>query len=64
MASQTSWEPTARATRAGRILVAGSGHSAFNAIVDLAELARQEPDTAVIWTLRKPADGQIFGGGR
>ncbi len=45
-----------------RILVAGSGHSAFNAIVDLAELARQEPGTSVIWTLRKPADGQIFGG--
>jgi glycine/D-amino acid oxidase-like deaminating enzyme len=45
-----------------RILVAGSGHSAFNAIVDLAELARQEPGTSVIWALRKPAIGQTFGG--
>ena len=45
-----------------RILVVGSGHSAFNAIVDLAELARQEPRTSVIWALRKPAVGQIFGG--
>jgi glycine/D-amino acid oxidase-like deaminating enzyme len=54
-----------RARYAGRrTLVAGSGHSAFNVIVDLAELARQEPGASVIWVIRKAAaDQQLFGGG-
>ena len=38
---------------AGRtILLAGAGHSAQTAVRDLAELARQNPDTRVIWALR------------
>lgn len=46
-----------------RVLVAGSGHSAFNAILDLALLAEQEPDTAITWVVRRGAMGQAYGGG-
>jgi hypothetical protein len=53
-----------RARYAGRhVLVAGSGHSAFNVIVDLATLAQAEPETRITWVIRRPADGQLFGGG-
>ena len=48
---------TEQARYAGRrILVAGSGHSAFNAIVDLAELAGQVPNTHITWIVRRPAN--------
>jgi len=47
-----------------RVLVAGSGHSAFNALLDLAALADESPDTHVTWVLRRPAIGQLFGGAR
>ncbi len=46
-----------------RVAVVGSGHSAFNAIMDLAELARQEPHTEITWVIRRPTLGQVFGGG-
>lgn len=46
-----------------RVLVAGSGHSAFNALLDLAELARQEPGTAVTWLVRSGSLHAAFGGG-
>lgn len=46
-----------------RVLVAGAGHSAFNALVDLVQLANEEPSTKIIWTLRKPVVLQSFGGG-
>ena len=53
-----------RARYAGRrTLVVGSGHSAFNALLDLAELAEQVPGTQVIWAIRRSAPGQMFGGG-
>ena len=53
-----------RARYAGRrILVAGSGHSAFNTIVDLAELTRQQPDTSIVWVIRSAGSAQLFGGG-
>jgi hypothetical protein len=39
------------------ILLAGAGHSAQTAVRALAELARQEPGTRVIWALRNPAPG-------
>ena len=53
-----------RARYAGRrVLVVGSGHSAFNALQDLAELARQASGTAITWAIRRPGLGQIFGGG-
>ncbi|HUY76977.1 MAG TPA: FAD-dependent oxidoreductase [Ktedonobacterales bacterium] len=54
-----------RARYAGRrVLVAGSGHSAFNVLVDLAELARQASATQITWVIRRNgADSQLFGGG-
>ena len=55
-----------RARYAGKhILVVGSGHSAFNVLLDLAALADDEPTTRITWAIRRPADrlGHLFGGG-
>lgn len=53
-----------RARYAGRrTLVTGSGHSAFNAVLDLATLAQAEPGTEVIWAIRRRDPGRMFGGG-
>ena len=48
-----------------RILVVGSGHSAFNVLLDLVDLAASEPDTRITWVIRKPAEhtANLFGGG-
>ena len=46
-----------------RILVAGSGHSAFNAVLDLAALAAKEPGTEITWVVRRGEMGQAYGGG-
>ena len=46
-----------------RVLVVGSGHSAFNALLDLAFLADQEPSTQIFWVIRRHDIGQMFGGG-
>jgi len=46
-----------------RVMVVGSGHSAANALIDLAELARQEPGTSVVWVVRRTKTGKLFGGG-
>jgi len=55
---------TARTRYAGRrVLVVGSGHSAFNALLDLARLATEEPGTTITWAVRRPTLGQVFGGG-
>jgi cation diffusion facilitator CzcD-associated flavoprotein CzcO len=54
-----------RARYAGRrTLVVGSGHSAFNALLDLAALAEQAPGTEVVWAIRRTEIGLLFGGGR
>jgi thioredoxin reductase len=45
-----------------RVLVVGSGHSAFNALLDLATLAEQAPGTDITWAVRRPHVGQLFGG--
>ncbi|MCW5558702.1 MAG: NAD(P)-binding domain-containing protein [Verrucomicrobiae bacterium] len=37
-----------------RVLVAGGGHSAANAIVALADLQRRHPQTTVTWVVKKP----------
>jgi thioredoxin reductase len=47
-----------------RVLVAGSGHSALNALLDLTRLAEASPDTTVIWVVRRPSLGQLLGGTR
>jgi thioredoxin reductase len=46
-----------------RVLVVGSGHSAFNAILDLVALRESEPATEVAWAIRGPAPGRKYGGG-
>jgi NADPH-dependent 2,4-dienoyl-CoA reductase/sulfur reductase-like enzyme len=46
-----------------RVLVVGSGHSAFNAIVDLVTLREREAGTEIVWAIRGAEPGQSFGGG-
>ncbi|HBL30548.1 MAG TPA: flavoprotein [Acidobacteria bacterium] len=49
---------------AGRtVLVAGAGHSAFNAVLDLAQLATEAPGTRILWAIRRVSTAQLFGGG-
>ncbi|HMQ29681.1 MAG TPA: hypothetical protein PKD53_03090, partial [Chloroflexaceae bacterium] len=45
--------------------VAGSGHSAFNALLDLAALAGEAPGTEITWAVRRGDErmGQAYGGG-
>ncbi|HEX2035024.1 MAG TPA: FAD-dependent oxidoreductase [Chloroflexota bacterium] len=45
-----------------RVLVVGSGHSAFNALLDLVRVAEEEPGTAITWAIRRRDVGQLFGG--
>jgi thioredoxin reductase len=53
-----------RARYAGRrVLVAGSGHSAFNALLDLVTLADGQPATRITWVVRRPNLDRLFGGG-
>ncbi|NYZ14834.1 NAD(P)-binding domain-containing protein [Azospirillum sp. RWY-5-1] len=46
-----------------RTVVVGSGHSAANALLDLARLAVQEPGTRVVWAVRGTDLRRAFGGG-
>ena len=46
-----------------RVLVVGSGHSAFGVLLDLATLAEDEPGTRVVWAVRRTAIESLFGGG-
>src|SRR6185436_10262033 len=46
-----------------RVLVVGSGHSAFNAILDLVALRDSEPATQIVWAIRGGAPGRNYGGG-
>jgi thioredoxin reductase len=53
-----------RSTYAGTTtLVVGSGHSAFNAVLDLLTLQQEVPDTKVVWAMRKQSLDKVFGGG-
>jgi thioredoxin reductase len=53
-----------RTRYAGRhTLVLGSGHSAFNALLDLARLKTEAPNTQITWALRRSEIGLLFGGG-
>jgi thioredoxin reductase len=47
-----------------RVLVVGSGHSALNALLDLARLAEDEPGTRVTWAIRRRTLGHLLGGPR
>jgi thioredoxin reductase len=48
-----------------RVLVVGSGHSAFNALLDLVDLAEAAPGTSITWAIRRSGDRlhNLFGGG-
>ncbi|EPL16073.1 FAD-dependent oxidoreductase [Pseudomonas sp. CF161] len=46
-----------------RVMVIGSGHSAFNVLQDLARLALQEPGTKIFWVIRGSSLDRILGGG-
>ena len=49
---------------AGRkTLVVGSGHSAANALLDLAQLAETDPRTSFLWATRSADLARIFSGG-
>ena len=53
-----------RSRYAGRnTLVIGAGHSAANALLALAELAREVPGTRLVWSVRTPVLTRVFGGG-
>ena len=53
-----------RARYAGkRTLVVGAGHSAANALLYLADLAKQAPDTRLVWSVRSASLARVFGGG-
>jgi hypothetical protein len=55
---------TARARYASRrTLVVGSGHSAFNALLDLVRLKIDAPATEIDWAIRRTEPGLMFGGG-
>jgi thioredoxin reductase len=45
-----------------RVLVIGSGHSAFNALLDLVALAAEEPATRIAWAIRRADLSNLFGG--
>jgi thioredoxin reductase len=52
-----------RARYAGRrVAVVGSGHSAFNTLLDLVALRGAAPGTAVTWIVRRREIGALFGG--
>jgi len=44
-------------------LVVGAGHSAMNAVLDLAKLAETSPGTRILWAFRRPLAAVNFGGG-
>jgi len=46
-----------------KVLVVGAGHSAANALLSLAELAKAAPSTKLVWSVRTAALTRVFGGG-
>lgn len=55
---------SARARYANRrVLVVGSGHSAFNVILDLLSLADVATETRITWAMRKESLDGLWGGG-
>jgi len=45
-----------------QVAVVGSGHSAFNALIELAELSRAAPDTKIVWVVRRNDVSAVYGG--
>jgi hypothetical protein len=49
---------------AGKVtLVVGSGHSAMNAVLGILEVAKQAPNTRIIWAIRRSIDDIQFSSG-
>ena len=46
-----------------RVMVVGSGHSAFNVILDLVSLTESAPGTEIVWVMRKENLDTVWGGG-
>lgn len=46
-----------------RVLVVGSGHSAFNVLNDLARLSQHVPGMQIEWAIRRPSLQRVLGGG-
>jgi len=46
-----------------RVLIVGSGHSAFNALNDLVQLKDEAPETTITWAVRRKMGDQMYGGG-
>jgi hypothetical protein len=46
-----------------RVAVVGSGHSALNTLIELAELAVSQPETRITWIVRRQPPARVFGGG-
>jgi thioredoxin reductase len=46
-----------------RILVVGSGHSAFNVLAAAARLCQEAPATEIHWAVRRPSLRRVLGGG-
>lgn len=46
------------------VVVIGSGHTAFNALLTLCELKKRAPATRILWAIRRDhLDPRLFGGG-
>jgi hypothetical protein len=45
------------------VVVVGSGHSAFNVILDLLALAKEAEGTAITWVMRRDNLATVWGGG-
>ena len=46
-----------------KAVVVGSGHSSINALLELLDLKEEEPETQVVWVLRKKQMQTVYGGG-
>lgn len=47
-----------------RVLVVGAGHSAANTLIALAELAKLQPQTTLVWAVRSSSLERLLGGGQ
>ncbi|OIB00624.1 glutamate synthase [Paenibacillus sp. LC231] len=45
-----------------RVVVVGGGHSAINTLLDLAKLKESDPNTEIIWVMRKKSVEEAYGG--
>lgn len=45
-----------------RVAVVGSGHSAINALLELAKLKESNPKTNIVWIMRKQRAEEAYGG--